>query len=116
LANSYRDRINDENDCLNDLNQKEKKIILDATQEIIEWLKKNPNATEEEINEKIRELQNKTRPIIDRAEARKELQNLINNLRDRSKNEETIQKLSESDKKLIKIGLDDTENWLSKKL
>jgi len=65
---------------------------------------------------KIRELQNKTRPIIDRAEGRKQLEVLINNLRERSKNENTIQKLSDNDKKTIKKGLDDTENWLSKKL
>jgi len=87
---------------------------LDATKEIIEWLKNNPNATEEEINEKIRELQNKTRPIIERAEARRELDDLIKNLRNKSKNDEIIQKLSESDKKLVKNGLDDCENWLSK--
>jgi len=99
LANSYRDRLNDENDCLSGLNNKEKKIILDATKEMLDWLKNNPNATEDEINEKIRELQNKTRPIIDRAEGRKQLEVLINNLRERSKNENTIQKLSDNDKK-----------------
>jgi formate-dependent nitrite reductase cytochrome c552 subunit len=113
LAKSYRDRVNDDSDCLSQLNSKEKKIIMDATQEILDWLKKNPNATEEELQEKIRQLQNKTRPIIERAEARKELETTANNLKERSEREETRDKIPLNDQKSIDKNLKEALEWLS---
>jgi len=54
LAKSYRDRIEDENDCLSKLNSKEKKkkAIMDSTQDVLDFLKKKPDATEEELQKK----------------------------------------------------------------
>jgi len=40
LAKNLKDRVNDENDALNKLNSKEKKIILDAIKETEDFLKK----------------------------------------------------------------------------
>jgi len=51
---------------------------------------------------KLRQLQNKTRPIIERAETRRELEILEKNLRDRSNKDEIQEKLSDIDKKNIK--------------
>jgi len=87
---------------------------MDSTQDVLDFLKKNPDATEEELQEKLRQLQNKTRPIIERAETRRELEILEKNLRDRSNKDEIQEKLSDIDKKNIKKALDDSKDWLDK--
>jgi len=57
-TNSIRNRINDDND-LGQLSSNDKKKIQDALQEFENWMKKNPNATSEEIEKERKKLNEK---------------------------------------------------------
>jgi len=47
--NKIRNRMDDKNDPLSELSSNDKKKLKEAMQEFEDWLKKNPNATEDEI-------------------------------------------------------------------
>jgi len=99
-GNNMRKRL-DKDDLLSDmLSDQDKKAIRDATDELENWLKNNPNATAEEIDEKRRELEKKLEPIIKKAKKRKDFTEYIGGLRERINDQnDPLSKLSNEDKK-----------------
>jgi len=96
---NLRNKIADENDALNKLNSNEKKQIMDATKEGLDWIKKNPNASKEEIDKKLGDLKTKIDPIVERAEARSDLVNFSKALKSRSNDSDIAPRLNNKEKK-----------------
>jgi len=67
FVGDLRKRINEESDPLSELSSSDKRRILDNLKELDDWLLQNPNATEEEIDNKRKEFDKKNKDIIDRA-------------------------------------------------
>jgi len=83
----------------NYLHKIEKKI-QDAQDELEEWLRKNPNATQEEIEQKKKEFEEKVNPLIRKAQARADLSELANSYRDRINDEnDCLNDLNQKEKK-----------------
>jgi len=112
-GNNMRKRL-DKDDLLSDmLSDQDKKAIRDATDELENWLKNNPNATAEEIDEKRRELEKKLEPIIKKAKKRKDFTEYIGGLRERINDQnDPLSKLSNEDKKKILNDLAELNEWL----
>jgi len=116
FARNIRKRVDDEDDSLSGLSAEDKKKILDASQELEEWLKKNPNATAEEIDKKKKEIENKIKDIVDKADKKKELEDKSKELRNRAHNvDDALNKYTTGeDKRLIhdstKDALETAEN------
>lgn len=64
LAYNLRNQINDEEKLAGKLDDDDKSTIEEAVKEVIEWLDENPTAEKEDYDEKQKELQGKTNPII----------------------------------------------------
>jgi len=76
--------------------KKKKKKVLEKAQDALDWLKKNPNAENWKVKDKIENLKNETQPLIEKAEAKKvfldkieELKILANDLPKTEKNDFT---------------------------
>jgi molecular chaperone DnaK (HSP70) len=96
--------LNDVNDPLNTmLTKDEKKQIEDAIKELQDWLKKNPNATQDEVNKKMQELENKINHIIARAMERNALDAYAHKMKNRINDEDDdlFDFLTEEEKKII---------------
>jgi len=48
-ANDIRDRLKNDSQLHEKMTEKEKNIIDDSTQDVIDWLQDNPNATKSEV-------------------------------------------------------------------
>jgi len=80
-ANNAKKRMEDENDLNNYLTDKEKKIIDNATKDVLNFLKENPDATKSEIEKKKKLIFDKIDPILTRADAEKKLEDAAKNLK-----------------------------------
>jgi len=91
---------------------KKRKKILESSQEFLNWLEANPDATEKEIEQKKKELlDDKIQEIISNAESRKDLEEYINKLREKMKDPEFLENLNENDKKIIGEEIQDLSKW-----
>jgi len=113
-ASKLRNRIGDENDVLSNLNSKEKKSVLDATKEVLDWIKKNPNASKKDIEEKEKLLNEKVDPIVQKAEAKGDLVNYAKALKSRAKEDDIEPRLSEKEKNTINKEIKDALEWIEK--
>jgi heat shock protein 5 len=64
LAYNLRNQINDDDKLGKKLDEDDKAVIDEAVKDTIEWLDENPAAEKEDYEEKQKELQSKTNPII----------------------------------------------------
>jgi ABC-type transporter Mla subunit MlaD len=76
------DRINNKENSLGSLSEKDKKTLKDTAKELEKWLKENPNSTKKENEEKLKEINDKIENIIKKAEIKNHLNNLSNGLED----------------------------------
>jgi hypothetical protein len=112
-ATDMRKKLNEEEGLNEMLSDKEKRILDDATEELMEWLKENPNATEDEINEKKREIQKKLDPILNKGRKRKEFSDFITDLKSKINDEnDPLSSLNSSDKRRILDNLEELQEWL----
>jgi len=64
LAYNLRNQINDDDKLGGKLDEDDKNTIDEAVKDVLEWLDENPAADKEDYEEKQKELQKKTNPII----------------------------------------------------
>jgi len=112
---NLRKRIDDENDSLSHLSPDDKKKILDNIHELNEWLKANPNASVEEIENKIKEFEKKNREILDRAENIGKFEKDITNKK-RLADGDLADFLNTKDKKKLISDLQDGSDWLNENI
>jgi len=112
-VNDMRKRSQD--DSLGEMfSDKEKRIIDDETEKLLEWLADNPNATEEEIEKKRLEIRKKLDPIDNKAKKRKDLSDFSADLKKRINDEEDpLSGLSSSEKRRILDDLAELNQWLA---
>jgi len=65
----------------------------------LDWIKKNPNATKKEIEEKEKSFDTKVDPIVKKAEAKGDLVDYAKALKSRSKEDDIEPRLSDKEKK-----------------
>jgi len=113
-VNDMRKRSQD--DSLGEMfSDKEKRIIDDETEKLLEWLADNPNATEEEIEKKRLEIRKKLDPIDNKAKKRKDLSDFSADLKKKRINDEEdpLSGLSSSEKRRILDDLAELNQWLA---
>jgi len=113
-CSELRRRIADENDVLSKLDAKEKKLILDTTKESLDWIKKNPNASKKDIEEKFTTTKEKLDPIIQRAETRGDLINYAKALRSRANDDDISSKLSDKERKTVEKEVAEVLDFIDK--
>jgi len=64
---NLKNQVSDDDKLGKKLDEDDKKAVLDAVKEAMEWLDENPNAEKEEYDEHLQKLQSVTNPIIQRA-------------------------------------------------
>jgi len=78
-------------------------------------MKKNPNATSEEIEKERKKLNEKINPILEKAQARRNLENNINDMRRRMEDpNDPINGLSPDERKKINDCVNDAGDWMKK--
>ncbi|KAL9651896.1 hypothetical protein ABK040_000242 [Willaertia magna] len=113
FATNIRNRAN--NELKDKLSPEEKKLVDQETQKTLDWLTKNKNAPLKEVESQQRQLEQKISPIIDRAQAKKDLETFATNVRDKLKNDkELASTLSNEEKKTIDEKVQSTLDWLKK--
>jgi len=70
---TIKKRVNDADDLGDRIDKKEKIRINKDLEEAIEWLDNNPNSTSQEIKEKKKEVEEKVKDTIERADAEKKI-------------------------------------------
>jgi hypothetical protein len=114
-ANKIKKRIDDPNDLEKKLDRNEKKMVEKETNNLLDWLDSNPNASKQKIDKKSEQFDEKVYPIIDKAEEKAELQEMLNDTSNKLKNDKALLScISEEDKKKIEKKLKETQNWFDK--
>jgi len=115
FSNGIKRRVNDADDLGNYLTDKEKKKILDEEQKLRDWLAENPNATKQEILDKRQEFEKEIKPIIEKAEKKREAVEYANKIRNRMDNDEKIlARLNDKEKKKILDTTKELQDYLDK--
>jgi len=108
-----RRRVEDPNDNLSKISPDEKKKILDSVKELEEWMKKNPDATSEEIDKKFQEILKKNAPITNKSNKRREVEDYTNKIRNKAlDNDKLTDYLTDEEKKKILESSQEFLNWL----
>ncbi|KAL0477801.1 hypothetical protein AKO1_013824, partial [Acrasis kona] len=84
----YKEIADPFSDQFANLNDAERKQVLDAIREFEDWLAKNPNASQEELDLKRRELDARIRPILSRASERNQLEQYAHQIKKRMDDED----------------------------
>jgi len=104
-AKEMRKRLGDNEN----LTPKEKKILDEATQEILDWIKDHPNATKEEIEKKKKNLKEKLEPLMQRVAMIDDLKNFG---KDSQRRRDENDFLTTKEKKIIDDALDELNEWI----
>jgi len=107
--------MEDKNDPLSELSSNDKKKLKEAIQEFEDWMKKNPNATEEEIEKQRKKCEDKISPILNKAQSRRAVDNYIGDIRRRVEDpNDNLSKISPDEKKKILDSVKELEEWMKK--
>jgi len=103
---------------LNLLPDEHKKIIAQKSDELIDWIDKNPNATSQDIYNKKEELREIIEPMLERAKAQDKLDNYCDEIQLRMNDEDgdLYSKLTDDSKKAIQNEIKDVKEFLKKKI
>jgi len=94
------------------LNPEEKKKVANTLQDALNWLRENPNASADKIQQKRRELEKSIEPLLSRAAAEKNLTKHANDLQKRLEDEkDCLYHLPPKDKKIVFQAAEDLVKW-----
>jgi molecular chaperone DnaK (HSP70) len=95
------------------LTNSEKKEIDKVIEDTKDWLDKNKNASGKDLLNKNKEVKDQINPIIERAEAKAELNNFAEDLKNKLNDEaDPLYKLSKKDKGVVKDQIMDIKDWI----
>src|SRR5690606_19540696 len=80
-AKRIKTRLEDDKDLVNALSDDEKRLIDKETNEALNFLNDNPNASKAQVEKKKKQMEKKILPIIERAEKKVDLMNYVSNIR-----------------------------------
>jgi len=116
VANKLTERLKDSDDPLSTLTSSDKKLLKSEISDLLDFIeddKKNPSAAE--IENKLKNFENKTNPIVEKATLRGGMEKSANELKSRLKDKIDLGSLNTEDKEnLTKYGVDEVNDWLDK--
>ena len=112
LSQSIRDRINDSNDLAKYVSPKDKKTLENECKEVEDWVKNNKRATPQQVDEKKKKFQEKTKPILEGAELRKQLDQYADRLQDRLDDKAFVEKLKPEEKRALTDAVNEMKTFL----
>eukprot|EP01080_Neovahlkampfia_damariscottae_P002943 gene2943-4953_t len=113
-----RKRVEDEDDLGPYLTSDEKRRIDQGTEEFLNWMQENENATEEEIEAKRIEIFGEVEVIIKKAETKKKLKDFGRKMKRRIQNEEIEDDdltpfLTKEEKRIIDLSTQEFLDWMA---
>ncbi|KAF0976163.1 hypothetical protein FDP41_004838 [Naegleria fowleri] len=114
-AQRIKDRLED-SQFVDKLKPEEKKALQEAHDELKNFLAKNPEATSKDIEKQRDKANEKVLPILERVREQAALENHVNNVRDKVRDDPQLSKfLSDKEKKAIEKAVQDVEKTLKNK-
>ncbi|KAG2381860.1 hypothetical protein C9374_005652 [Naegleria lovaniensis] len=114
-AQRIKDRLEDPQ-FVDKLKPEEKKALQDGHDELKNFLAKNPEATSKDIEKQRDKVNEKVLPILERVREQTALENHVNNVRDKVRDDPQLSKfLSDKEKKAIEKAVQDVEKTLKNK-
>lgn len=114
FATELLGKIDDKDGLGKHLTKKDKKLLKEKIDELLDWLDDNPKATAAEIKARRKKFMKDIKPVLKRVYARKEFKEYCDKLKDDLTKDPSLKFLTENEKEKIEDLIEDALEWLKK--
>jgi len=88
-----KNRLQDESDPINKLPSSELKKVKEAVEKSNQWYQKNPYSEKVKIDEQIKELDEKVRPVVEKVDSQEKLEETLKEIKEKMKDPNIVSRI-----------------------